>query len=120
MSARIRSRVVFALAAVVLLWLVARTFVGGVFHVDSASMEPAISGGERVFVRYDRGLPSRFECVVLQLPGEEAPLVKRVVGLEGENVAISHGDLLIDNARLAGDVPRPAPVLVFDDRVFFL
>lgn len=116
MRARSRSRVVFALAALVVLWLVARTFVGGVFHVDSASMEPAIFGGERVFVRYDRSPPSRFECVVMQRPGEEAPLVKRVVGLEGEGVAISHGDLLIDNARLPGSVPRPAPILVFDDR----
>jgi signal peptidase I len=48
--------------------------------------------------------------------GETTPIVKRVVGLPGENVQISNGDLLIDNRRLPAGAPRPAPIAVFDSR----
>jgi signal peptidase I len=108
---------VWALVTLLVVWLLARTFVGGIYRVDSGSMEPSIfgsDGGELVFVPYDRSRPARFDEVVLQRPGEDAPIVKRVVGLEGESVAIRHGDLLIDNARLGPAVARPAPILVFD------
>ena len=99
--------------------LLVKAFVVDVYLVDSASMEPAIhgaaEGGERVLVRYERR-PAlrRFDLVVLRLPGEPDPVVKRVVGLPGESVLISNGDVLIDRRRLDPSAPRPAPVLMFD------
>jgi signal peptidase I len=108
----------FALALLLLLFL--KTFVADVKHVDSGSMEPTIfgaeDGGESVLVRYDRSPPQRFECIVILRDGATTPIVKRVVGMAGESVQISNGDLLINNHRLPPEVPRPPPVVVFDDR----
>jgi signal peptidase I len=99
--------------------LVVRAFVGDVYYVDSHSMEPVIHGdargGEYVFVLYDHpARPERFDLVVIELPGVDEPLVKRVVALPGESVQIADGDLFIQSARLPPDAPRPAPVLIFD------
>jgi signal peptidase I len=107
-------------AFVLVALLLVKAFVGDLYHVDSASMEPTIFGseehGERVFVVYDRSPPSRFDIAVMLRQGETTPIVKRIVGLPGESVRIVQGDLLINNAYLAPDAPRPAPVAVFDDR----
>lgn len=115
----------------VALWI-ALLIVGAVFlvrlfwlreyPVRSGSMEPAIHGaekeGEYVLVAF--GTPARherFDLVVVEVEGRPDPLVKRVVGLPGEAVEIREGDLYIDGALLGPEVPRPEPVLVFDDRV---
>jgi signal peptidase I len=113
-------RAAWTLAALLVLLLVAKTFVGGVYHVDSGSMEPTIwgaeGGGEWVFVRYDRSPPLPNELVVVQRNGDAAPIVKRVVGVPGETVKISQGDLLIDHQRRRPSETRAPDVVVFDDR----
>lgn len=115
-------------ASRLLLWFVAlfgvalllvRAFVGDVYYVDSRSMAPTLhggkSGGEFVFVRFDRSPElARFDLVVLQRPGDDAPLVKRVAGLRGETVQVAAGDLLVDGKLLDARAPRPPWVLLFD------
>ncbi len=114
-------RIVWIVAAAVILLFIARTFVGDVYHVDSGSMEPTLwgdeGGGEYVFVRFDRSPPVRQELVVVRRMGEASPIVKRVVGLPEENVKIVQGDLMIDRQRLRPSEPRAPEVVVFDDRV---
>lgn len=116
-------RTAWGLAAVLLLLLLARTFVGNVYHVDSGSMEPTIfgveGGGEWVFVRYDRAPPRRNELVVVLPAGGGDPLVKRVVGLPFERVQVLAGDVWIDDRilrRAPGEVPARPFVTVFDER----
>ena len=96
---RARSLVwVLALAALALLSL--RAFVGDLFTVGSSSMEPTLFPGDRVLVRFTDELPARGEVVVVRATGDD-PLVKRVVGLPGEELSItSSGDLLVDRAPL--------------------
>lgn len=109
------------MAAAVLLVFCLRTFVGEVYHVDSGSMEPTLWGtegeGEYVFVRFDSSEPARQELVVVRRPGENRPIVKRVVGLRKETLKIVQGDVLIDRQRLRPSEPRASEVVVFDDRV---
>jgi signal peptidase I len=111
-------RTAWSLGALAVLVLLVRGFVGDVYHVDSGSMEPTLwgaeGGGEWVFVRYDRSPPQRQELVVVQRPGEDTPIVKRVLGLPGERVQVSCGDVLINGQRLRADEPRPAWVPVYD------
>jgi signal peptidase I len=112
-------RVVWVLAAVLLAAVVARAFFFGVYRVTSPSMEPTIHGsesdGEWVLVRFDRAPElERFDLVVVRSPDGGTPLVKRVVGLPGETVLLSMGDLLIDGRRLEVDAFRPQPVPIFD------
>ncbi len=110
---------VWALALLGLALLLARAFVGDVYYVDSRSMAPTLHGGPRdgefVFVRFDRH-PSlrRFDLVVLQRPGEPAPLVKRVAGLGGETIQLAAGDLLVGGKLLPSVAPRPAWIELFD------
>lgn len=122
MKKRTLIRTAWGFAALLLLLLLARTFVGSVFHVDSGSMEPTIhgrGGGEWVFVRYDQEPPRRNEIVVVLPASAGDPLVKRVAGLPFERVAVRSGDLWIDDhlQRRSKDdaVPRPF-VTVFDER----
>ncbi|MBM3989838.1 MAG: signal peptidase I, partial [Planctomycetes bacterium] len=119
------SRILWALALALLVpslsVLALRAFVGDLFLVDSRSMEPVLHGdptdGDRVFVRFERRPAlERFDLVVLERPGERAPLVKRVVGLPGETVQLSGGDLYIGGRLLEGEVKRAPWVRVFDSR----
>lgn len=119
--------VVGGLVAAVLAF--AKVFLADVYRVNSGSMRPTIMGGvderaedtlelsEWVLVNYvDPDSVERFDLVVVEADDSSDPLVKRAGGLAGEQVAIVHGDLLVDGKRLPADTARPAPVLVFDDR----
>lgn len=116
-------RTAWGVAVVLVLLVLARNFVGDVYHVDSGSMEPTIhgleDGGEWVFVRFDRDPPERNELAVFVNPSTHEPVVKRVVGLPFESVQIVQGDVWIDGAilrREPGDAhPRPW-VCVYDQR----
>lgn len=118
---RVRRWVLFAVAAVLVALAFLRLFFFGVYQVESASMEPAIHGdpstGERVLVRYGRARPERFDLVVVRVPGEDVPRVKRVAALPGEGARIEYGDLVIDGERLGPDAPRPEPIAVYDPRL---
>jgi signal peptidase I len=115
-------RLAWIAALIVGVWLVVRAFVCDVYRVDSGSMEPTLHGpdrhskGESVLVFYGARKVGRFDLVVLERPDEDEPIVKRVVGLPGESIQISNGDLLIEGRRLSIDVPRPEPIVVFDER----
>jgi signal peptidase I len=116
---RAARRWLFSFAILAGALLVLKSFVCGIYFVDTASMEPTIlglEGGERVLVFYDRTPPARFDPVVVLRPGEDTPVVKRVVGLPGERVEIVDGDLLINGDRLRPDAPRPRTIPVFDER----
>lgn len=112
------ARIGWALAVVAALVLFTRTFVGDVYHVDSGSMEPTLWGaegsGEWVFVRYTDDAPARQDLVVAQRAAEDAPIVKRALGLPGESVQVSGGDVLVNGRRLAPGEPRPPWVVVYD------
>jgi signal peptidase I len=97
------------LAAVVVFHLI-RTHLCERYLVPSSSMEPILHGdpvaGDIVAVdktAFWRGAPRRWELVVLRNPDdrEQNHLVKRVVGLPGEEIEIANGDVF------AGRVGEP-------------
>jgi len=116
-------------SAVIVLLLVLKSFVGDVYRVDSGSMRPTLFGGrvradapeeeaDHVLVLYDRDFaPQRFDLVVIRAKDSDKPLVKRVCGVPGDqDLVIRDGDLFVNHQRLPPDVPRPAPIPVYDDR----
>jgi signal peptidase I len=131
MSARSRrfgrafARCAWTLAGALLLLLVAKSFVADVYRVHGDSMEPTLHGpegagepGERVLVLYGGAEAlERFDLAVIRRAEGQPPVVKRVAGLPGERVQVARGDLFVNGRRLPACAPRPAPVLVFDDRV---
>jgi len=84
------------------------------FYVDGPSMEPAFYSDQRVIVSrvsYFLRLPARGEIVVFESPdrpGIDPPLIKRVIGLPGETVALRDGQVHIDGRALNEDYLKEA------------
>ncbi len=77
--------------------------------VYGQSMEPSLHERERLIIdkiSYRLRVPARGDIVVLDLPEMEEKLVKRIVGLPGETVAIQDGFVYIDGEPLAEDFPH--------------
>jgi signal peptidase I len=99
------------------------------FAVASDSMRPALAPGERVFVNklaYGARVPfsalrlpslrepARGDVVVLEgFSGRRSRLVKRIVGLPGERVAVRGGVLTVNGLALEGAAAR-APAALSD------
>jgi signal peptidase I len=98
--------VVLALAVAFVL----RLFVVQTFYIPSGSMEPTLNVGDRILVNklsYHLHSIHRGDIVVFRRPAAENcggptvnDLVKRVIGLPGETISLSHGDVVIDGKRL--------------------
>jgi signal peptidase I len=76
------------------------------YVVDGASMQPNFHTDERVIVDRVTMLfsgPSRGDVIVLDSPQSDELLLKRVIGLPGETVAIEDGRVYIDGTRLDED-----------------
>jgi signal peptidase I len=94
--------------AVVVAFLL-RTFVIATYSIPSGSMEPTLQVGDRIVVdklSYDLHGVDRGNIVVFTTPPNEncagppvSNLVKRVVGLPGETISVSGGNVYI-NGRL--------------------
>jgi signal peptidase I len=92
-----------------LLALVVHLFLAQATVVYGQSMEPNLSQYQRLIIdkfSYRFQPPQRNEIVVIDLPGMDEMLVKRVVGLPGETIAIHNGQVLIDGAPLAEPFPH--------------
>ena len=88
-----------------------RPFVVEAFYVPSESMVPTLEVGDRVLVNkfiYHFTEPERGHIVVFEVKtasGTEEHLVKRVVGLPGDEIAVREGVLLVNG------VPQKEPYL---------
>jgi signal peptidase I len=91
--------------------LVARASLADHYYVPSGSMEPTVQPGDRVVVHKgayglripwsarwltDVAMPSRGDVVVLQSPESGEVLLKRVVAIAGDPVAVRGGQIWID------------------------
>jgi signal peptidase I len=101
-----------SLAAVaVVMSIVLRAFVIGTYLIPSGSMEPTLMINDRILVdkiSYHLHAIHRADIVVFSTPPAEdcggpavADLVKRVIGLPGETVSLSKGQVYIDGRLLA-------------------
>jgi len=88
-----------SLLPALLLALLIRTMVAEAALVDGPSMQPNLYTGFAILaekVSYQLHSPQRGDVVLLNLPGETQPLVKRVLALPGETVAVREGRTYID------------------------
>ncbi len=89
-------------------------------HDDMRSVGALACNGDRLLVQkffYDLRPPRRWEVAVFQSPLEpNQPYVKRVVGLPGESVRISEGDLIVDGERVRKSLAeqRAMRILLYD------
>ncbi len=98
------------------LWLVLSTFIGQAYFIPSPSMERTLMVGDVLFVNkflYGAKLPlidarmpavrdpRRGDIVVFMSPVEDSILVKRLIGIPGDTVAMRNGSLFRNSERLA-------------------
>jgi len=91
--------------------LVARASVADHYHVPSGSMQPSVEPGDRVAVHKaayglripfterwltDVAMPARGDVVILRSPETGEVLLKRVVAVAGDQVAVRAGQVWID------------------------
>jgi signal peptidase I len=122
----------FVLLLVVLAWAV-RSFVAAPFNIPSGSMLPTLYIGDYLIVAkwpfgYSRysfpfGFPSfdgrifarapnRGDVVVFRHPNDKADLIKRVIGLPGDTVAVAGGRLILNGKPVAREALAPVRVRV--------
>jgi signal peptidase I len=86
--------------AFVLVFGFVRPFVLEAFRIPSESMVPTLLVGDRVFVNkfiYRFTEPERGDVVVFEsVNGGEEDLIKRVVGVAGDEVEVRNGTLLVN------------------------
>ena len=92
---------VFEILAVVIISItVIYKFIAQPFLVQGASMEPNFSTGDYLLVdeaTYYFREPSRGEVIVFENPNNTAEYyIKRIIGLPGEEVVVSDGEVVID------------------------
>ncbi len=111
----------FILLLVVLAWTI-RSLIVAPFNIPSGSMLPTLYIGDYLVVAkwpygYSRysfpfrfpsfegrmfgALPKRGDVVVFRHPSENADLIKRVIGLPGDTVAIEDGKVILNGRPLA-------------------
>ncbi len=84
--------------------LLLNVFVVQAMVVNGPSMNPNLAYNQRVIVekitcRFSHG-PHRGDVVVVDMPGEKELLVKRVIALAGETVAVQDGQVFINGQLL--------------------
>lgn len=92
------------LGPALLVALLIQAFLAQSTIVYGQSMEPSLRADQRLMVEkisYRVHGPRRGDIVVLQDPtGGPIPLIKRVVGLPGERITLSHGRVYVDGVIL--------------------
>jgi signal peptidase I len=122
----------FVLLVAVIAWSF-RSFIAQPFDIPSGSMLPTLYIGDYLvvskwpygFSRYSfpfaipgfhgrifGRLPKRGDVVVFRHPSENADLIKRVIGLPGDTVAVRGGALILNGRAVPRQALRPARVAV--------
>lgn len=118
-----------ALALAVVFALLLRAFLIEPYQIQQTSMETTIHEWERVYVNklvYRFHPPRRGDVVLVRIPGEPIPLIKRVIGEPGDVVEVRDGTVWIDGQPLAEPyltVITPGqfgPITVVADHLFLL
>jgi signal peptidase I len=94
-----RARSVALVALVVVAALAAVRFVAEPFRVPSGSMVPTLRSGDSVLVEKLSHGARRGDLVVFRRPGNGEILLKRVVAVGGDTVALEDGALYVDGHR---------------------
>ena len=70
--------------------------------VEQTSMVPTLAEGQRIFINKLVKEPDRGDIIVFENPdnSKDTPLIKRVIGLPGEEVEVRSGFVYIDGSPL--------------------
>lgn len=111
---------VAVIVGAVLVALIVKTFVVQAFQIPSPSMEQTLTAGDRVLVNklgYDSDKVSRGDVLVFSRPpglaaGPDDPkdLIKRVIGLPGDELRTKDGAVYVNGRRLEEPYVDPGSI----------
>lgn len=109
---------------IVLVVVLIRTFIITPVRVDGDSMKNTLKNGD-ILLLYKLGSINRFDIIVLDEEKDNEKIIKRVIGLPGETVAIKKGkiyinDKVIDDEYAYGETSDYDKVTLEDDEYFIL
>lgn len=109
---------------IVLVVVLIRTFIITPVRVDGDSMKNTLKNGD-ILLLYKLGSINRLDIIVLDEEKDNEKIIKRVIGLPGETVAIKKGkiyinDKVIDDGYAYGETSDYDKVTLEDDEYFIL
>ena len=109
---------------IVLVVVLIRTFIITPVRVDGDSMKNTLKNGD-ILLLYKLGSINRLDIIVLDEEKDNEKIIKRVIGLPGETVAIKKGkiyinDKVIDDEYVYGETSDYDKVTLEDDEYFIL
>lgn len=109
---------------IVLVVVLIRTFIITPVRVDGDSMKNTLKNGD-ILLLYKLGSINRLDIIVLDEEKDNEKIIKRVIGLPGETVAIKKGkiyinDKVIDDEYAYGETSDFDKVTLEDDEYFIL
>jgi signal peptidase I len=98
----VRAWVVLTIGALVVARGVVRTFFVEAFTIPSGSMYPTLVVGDHIFIDRRGWTPRRGDVIVFQFPLDRSvDYIKRVIGLPGDVVEVSNGNVSVNGQVLA-------------------
>ena len=109
---------------IVVVVVLIRTFIITPVRVDGDSMKNTLKNGD-ILLLYKLSSINRFDIIVLDEEKDNEKIIKRVIGLPGETVAIKKGkiyinDKVIDDEYAYGETSDFDKVTLSDDEYFIL
>lgn len=109
---------------IVVVVVLIRTFIITPVRVDGDSMKNTLKNGD-ILLLYKLSSIDRFDIIVLDEEKDNEKIIKRVIGLPGETVAIKKGkiyinDKVIDDEYAYGETSDYDKVTLKDDEYFIL
>lgn len=109
---------------IVVVVVLIRTFIITPVRVDGDSMKNTLKNGD-ILLLYKLSSIDRFDIIVLEEEKDNEKIIKRVIGLPGETVAIKKGkiyinDKVIDDEYAYGETTDYNKVTLKDDEYFIL
>lgn len=109
---------------IVVVVVLIRTFIITPVRVDGDSMKNTLKNGD-ILLLYKLSSINRFDIIVLDEEKDNEKIIKRVIGLPGETVAIKKGkiyinDKVIDDEYAYGETSDYNKVTLKDDEYFIL
>ncbi len=84
---------------IVIVVVLIRSFIATPVRVDGDSMYKTFEGGN-ILVLYKLSDIDRFDVVVLNESDDNEKIIKRVIGMPGDTVAIKDGDIYINDEKI--------------------
>ncbi|ANZ94416.1 signal peptidase I [Brochothrix thermosphacta] len=85
-------------AAVIILIIIARVFFFSPVVIDGHSMDPTLNDRDR-HIAYKQASIDRFDIVIFDEIGSGSIFVKRIIGMPGDTVKVSHNELYINGKK---------------------